>query len=71
MDDMADMADDEARPIVGRHAALLGNVLRRAEDVEDRLVGLLERHADEWKEFLRSLGADSFVKKWVRSDRWP
>ena len=71
MDDLADMADDEARPIVGRHAAMVGNVLRRAEDVEDRLVGLLERHADEWKEFLRSLGADSFVKKWVRSDRWP
>ena len=71
MDDLADMADAEARPIVGRHAALLGNVLRRTEDVEDRLVGILKRHADEWTRFLRSLGAGSFAMKWIRSDRWP
>ncbi len=71
MDDLADMADDEARSTVRRHAAEVGKVLPHAENVEDRLVGLLERHADEWKRFLRSVGPDSFVIQWVRRDRWP
>ena len=71
MDDLADMADAEARPTVRRHAAEVGKVLPDAENAEDRLVGLLERHANEWTRFLRSLGPSSFVMKWVRRDRWP
>ena len=68
MDALADMAHRGARRIVRRHATSLGRALRLTEDAEDPLVGLLERHADEWKGYLRSLGADSFVKKWVRGE---
>ena len=68
MDDLAHLADPGARRIVKRHATLLGRALRRDEDAEASLVGLLERHADEWRDFLRSLGADSFVKKWLWCD---
>ena len=68
MDDLTDMADGGARRIVRRHATSLGRVLRITGDAEDLLVGLLERHADEWKGYLRSLGPGSFVHKWVRGD---
>jgi hypothetical protein len=33
------------------------------------LVRLLERHAEEWQEYLSSLGAGSFVHKWIRGNR--
>lgn len=69
MDDLADMANGRAGRIVRRHATSLERVLPPTGSANDRLVGLLERHADEWRTYLRSLGAGSFVKKWVRGDR--
>ena len=68
MDDLADMAESGVRRIVRRHATSLARVLRPDGDTEDRLVGLLERHRQEWRSYLRSLGPGSFVKHWVRSD---
>ena len=70
MDDLAEMADGGARRrIVRRHAASLRRVLRSTGDAEERLICLLERHADEWKRYLDSLGAGSFVKNWIRGER--
>ena len=69
MDELAEMADGRLRGIVGRHAATLRRVLPRTGDPEERLIRLLERHADEWKGYLDSLGAGSFVKNWIRGDQ--
>ncbi len=67
MDDLAEMADGrERRKIVRRHAASLRRVLPLTGDLEERLIRLLERHADEWKRYLDSLGAGSFVRHWIR-----
>ena len=69
MDDLAEMADrGPRRRIVRRHAAVLRRVLRPTGDgdAEELLIRLLERHADEWKRYLNSLGAGSFVQNWIR-----
>ena len=65
MADLAAMADGDVRPIVRRHAKSLGRVIAGIEDIEGRMVRLLERHSDEWRDFLNSLGPTSFVKHWV------
>ena len=69
MDDLADMANGRERRIVRRHAVSLRRVLRLTGDSEGRLIRLVERHADEWKGYLNSLGAGSFVRNWIRGDR--
>jgi 7-cyano-7-deazaguanine synthase in queuosine biosynthesis len=70
LDHMADMADDDARPTVRRHAALTGMALGLpARDSEEQLVGMLERHAAEWNSFVKDLGARSFIRKWTRASQ--
>jgi 7-cyano-7-deazaguanine synthase in queuosine biosynthesis len=70
MDHLADMADEDARPAVRRHACLLGPALGLSpKDAEDRLAALLQRHAGEWKNYMGSLGARSFVRKWARTEQ--
>lgn len=70
MDHLADMAEPDAAPLVRRHALLLAQALKIShEDAERHLSALLRRHADEWKSYLDSLGAHSFVRQWARADR--
>ncbi|TGN74168.1 hypothetical protein EOW77_0034290 [Bradyrhizobium yuanmingense] len=70
LDHMADMAEDDARPAVRRHAVLTGMALGlSAKDAEEKLVGMLERHAAEWNGFVNDLGARSFVRKWTRASK--
>jgi 7-cyano-7-deazaguanine synthase in queuosine biosynthesis len=70
LDHMADMAGEEARPAVRRHAALTGMALGlSAKEAEGNLVGMLERHAVEWNNFVNDLGACSFVRKWTRASQ--
>ena len=69
MDHLAEMTDVRARRIVRRHATSLQRVLRHTGDSEEHLIRLLERHADEWKAYLNSLGSSSFVRNWIRGDR--
>lgn len=70
MDHLADMANADARPQVRRHAAQLGPALSLSpQDTEQRLAALLTRHAKEWKSFMDSLGAHSFVKQWARTEQ--
>jgi 7-cyano-7-deazaguanine synthase in queuosine biosynthesis len=67
LDHMADMASDDARSTVRRHAILTGMALGlSAPAAEEKLVGMFERHAAEWNNFVNDLGARSFVKKWTR-----
>jgi hypothetical protein len=69
MDHLADMANEDARPLVTRHAKLLGPILGLSpKDAADRLTALLNRHAEEWKKYASSLGKHSFVKKWAQTD---
>ena len=68
LDHLADMDDIMARPVVQRHARLISKALGlTAEDASVKLAALLERHTSEWKYYMESLGASSFVKKWVRT----
>ena len=70
LDHMADMADAEARPAVRRHAAVIAVALGiSAEEAEENLVGMLERHAAEWNSFVDDLGRRSFVRKWTRKSQ--
>lgn len=70
MDHLADMAEADALPIVKRHATLIAPALHLSvEDAERELSSLLDRHAEEWRNYLDSLGPHSFVKQWVRSSQ--
>ena len=70
LDHMADMASDDARSTVRRHAILTGMALGiSAPAAEEKLVGMFERHAAEWNNFVNDLGARSFVKKWTRASQ--
>ena len=70
MDHLADMANADARSQVRRHAALMAPALDLLpEDAEERLAALLNRHAEEWKSYMGSLGAHSFVKQWARIEQ--
>lgn len=68
MDHLAAMADAASRRTVQRHATSLRRILRTNGDADDRLVELLQRHAGEWRGYLRSLGAGSFVNEWIRGE---
>ena len=68
LDHLADMNCIMARPLVQRHARLFSTTLGlTADEASAKLAALLERHALEWRRYLDSLGAHSFVKKWVRT----
>jgi 7-cyano-7-deazaguanine synthase in queuosine biosynthesis len=70
LDHMADMASGDARSAVQRHAVLTGMALGiSAPAAEEKLVGMFERHAAEWNNFVKDLGARSFVKKWTRASQ--
>jgi 7-cyano-7-deazaguanine synthase in queuosine biosynthesis len=70
LDHLADMARDDERSSVRRHAALLAPAMNlTADEAEDRLSSLLGRHALEWKTYLKDLGPDSFVRKWTRTNQ--
>ena len=66
MRDLAAMAEPGNRRIVRRHARSLRPVLRANGNIEERLVGLLEKHADEWRDYLSALKPSSFVNQWIR-----
>ena len=68
MDHLADLASKDGLPVVRRHAALLGPALGLGkEQTEESLTRMLSEHAGEWKEFVRSMGSNSFIRQWVRA----
>ena len=67
MDHLADMTGADAKAVVRRHATLLASPLGLSiNEAEGRLAGLLNRHAEEWKDFMNSLGPRSFIRQWSR-----
>lgn len=49
-----------------RNAIQLASALGiSSDDAETKLASLLRRHRDEWRGFLTSLSADSFVRQWA------
>jgi hypothetical protein len=70
LDHMADMAADDARPAVRRHAVLTGLAMGiSADESEEKLANMLKRHAAEWDNFVSGLGSQSFVRKWTRASQ--
>ncbi|MFW8586914.1 hypothetical protein ACOJBM_24795 [Rhizobium beringeri] len=70
MDHLADMATDEQHSQVKRHAASLGPALGLSpQDAEDRLASLLNKHEEEWTNYMNSLGAHSFIRQWARTEQ--
>ncbi len=70
LDDLAAMAENDEQAAVRRHAVLLAPVMNlSANEVERNLSLLLARHALEWKNYLKDLHPDSFVKKWIRTNQ--
>ncbi len=68
LDHMADMTSSDARTAVRRHAVLTAAALSMpATQAEENLLGILQRHEEEWSNFVTDLGARSFVKKWTRA----
>jgi hypothetical protein len=66
-DHLAALADISAdQPPIRRHAFLLARSRGLSESLAaTRLERLLKQHATEWKNFVASLGADSFVRQWA------
>jgi hypothetical protein len=70
LDHLADMARDDQRSTVVRHAVLLAPAMNLSVDeTEKRLSLLLSRHALEWRNYLKYLGPNSFVRKWTRTNQ--
>lgn len=70
LDHLADMADEDNRTAVTRHAALTAAALEIAPArAEERLLEMLQRHAAEWHSFIKDTGARSFLRQWTRIDQ--
>ncbi len=68
LDHLADLVSEAHRPVVRRHALLIGRTLDiPAATAEARLIALVERHAIEWHDFLQDQGARSFLRQWTRA----
>jgi 7-cyano-7-deazaguanine synthase in queuosine biosynthesis len=69
MDHLAALQGSQAGQItLRRHAFELAEWRGESPaEIEIKLRGLLERHAEEWKNFISSLGPESFVRPWART----
>ena len=70
MDHLADLAEEDGKPIIRRHAKLVAPVVGLSvEKSEKQLAELISRHREEWKSFMSSLGARSFIRQWSRIEK--
>jgi 7-cyano-7-deazaguanine synthase in queuosine biosynthesis len=70
LDHLADMACKDGSHIVKRHASLLAPALGiETGDAQSRLEAVLHQHTKEWRTYLSSLGAGSFISRWVRTEQ--
>lgn len=67
LDHLADLRQSDAnRSTLDRKTAQLSRELRlSAQDTVAKVNRLLERHENEWRSFVESLGPQSFVSQWV------
>ena len=70
MDHFADLAEEDGKPIIRRHAKLVAPAIgSSAQKTEKQLAELISRHREEWTSFMSSLGARSFVRQWSRIEK--
>ena len=68
MDHLAEMADPTFGPFVRRHATLLApHMGLSVAYCEDRIRGMLQKHAEEWRHYLATLGENSFIQQWAQA----
>lgn len=70
LDHLASVSRSQSnRASLKRQAAQLSEALGKSErDTSKRLHRLLERHREEWRAFLHSLGPRSFVRRWTAGE---
>lgn len=67
LDHLADMSRGQSSPIVNRHATLLGRALSiSATETQEHLKTMLNTHAREWANFVKSHDKGSFFRQWAR-----
>ena len=67
MDNLSELVDPKFSGLVQKHAMFLGHTLDISTDeAEKKLARLLSRHAEEWREYVNSLGPESYIKKLLR-----
>jgi hypothetical protein len=67
MDHLAEMAKENASPLVIRHATLLAATLSLSrEEAYERLNTFLSKHAQEWNSYMDTLGQNSFIARWAQ-----
>jgi 7-cyano-7-deazaguanine synthase in queuosine biosynthesis len=65
LDSLAEYASDILQPRLNRHARMIAPYVGESLDLAgENLRSLFKRHAAEWRNFLRALSPDSFVRKW-------
>lgn len=70
MDHLADMTSADHQGEIARHSATLGPALGLSPgETQERLKSLLHKHTAEWKTYMNSLGARSFVRHWARTEQ--
>lgn len=70
LDHLADMAAVGNSAAVERHAIITAPSLgMAAREVQELLRGVLDRHAAEWRMFIKNAGARSFLRQWTRQDQ--
>ena len=67
LDHLANLRDSPSGTVtLDRTAFQLSRVLREdPSEIKDKLNRLLQRHEDEWRDFVHSLGSRSFVTAWA------
>ena len=67
---LSNLEEAYATPVLRRHATLLSPVLELSTgETMGRLRALFEKHAYEWRNYLSSLGKNSFVNLWAQADQ--
>ena len=64
--ELANSTDSKLEPHILEIALSTG---LHEHQVGKRLIRLLKKHAEEWEAFLRALGSDSFVNRWMVGGR--
>ena len=67
MHNLSELADAESAGSIQRHAMFLGTALNISiEEAEEKLTRLINKHAEEWSEYISSLGPESYIRKLAR-----
>ena len=70
MDHLSSLANEKKPEPIRTHSTFLASALDIPQDkAEEKMNKLLAKHAREWREYVESLGPNSFVRKWAGTVR--